>query len=319
MSSDVLLALDEISECDPKDVGAIVYSLTNGTGKQRANRSGLARPVASWRTFALSTGERSIGASMAEGGFRQKAGQTVRLLDVPVPRVHGAWDNLHGFANGASFSDAIKNAAATDYGHAGKAFVEALSRDKETDFSTDFAELKTLPEFQGRQDAEGQVKRAAERFALLAFAGELASIYGVTPWAEGAATEAAIIGFEAWLKMREGGISASAETLQIERAIREFIERHGDSRFSSLDKADDHDAPVRDRAGWWRTSPEGKREYLFNSSGMREALKGFDFNRALDELEQLGFIGKAGADGKRPKTIRVQGGLVRLYPVTLVE
>lgn len=317
MSNDVLLALDEISECDPKDVGAIVYALSNGTGKQRANRSGLARPVASWRTFALSTGERSIGASMAEAGIRQKAGQTVRLLDVPVHRVHGAWDNLHDFTSGAAFSDELKHAAATNYGHAGKAFVEALSRDKETDFSTDFAELKTLPEFQGREDAEGQVKRAAERFALLAFAGELASIYEVTPWAQGAATEAAIVGFEAWLKMREGGTSANTESLQIERAIREFIERHGDSRFSSLDGADSHDVPVRDRAGWWRQTPEGKREYLFNSSGMREALKGFDFNRALDELEQLGFIGKAGADGKRAKKVRTPQGPINLYAVAL--
>lgn len=317
MSNDVLLALDEISECDPKEVGHIVYSLTNGTGKQRANRSGLARPVASWRTFALSTGERSIGASMAEAGIRQKAGQTVRLLDVPVHRVHGAWDTLHGFTSGASFSDALKHAAATDYGHAGKAFVGSLSRDKETNFANDFAELKTLPEFQGREDADGQVKRAAERFALLAFAGELASIYGVTPWAEGAATEAAIIGFEAWLKMREGGTSANTESLQIERAIREFIERHGDSRFSSLDGADSHDVPVRDRAGWWRQTPEGKREYLFNSSGMREALKGFDFNRALDELEKLGFIGKAGADGKRAKNTRTPQGQIKLYAVTI--
>lgn len=317
MSNDVLLAIDEISECLPKEIGAIVYSLTNGSGKQRANRSGLARPVASWRSFILSSGERSVSASMAEGGSVQKAGQMVRLLDVPIDRAYGAWDSLHHFQSGAAFSDGLKHAAATNYGHAGKAFIDALSRDRETNFTSDFAELKTLPEFQGRQDAEGQVKRAAERFAAMAFAGELASMYGVTPWKEGAAIEAAIVGFEAWLKMREGGTSANAESLQIERAIRDFVERHGDSRFSSLDGADSRDVPIRDRAGWWRQTPEGKREYLFNSSGMREALKGFDFNRALDELEQLGFIGKAGADGKRARKVRTPQGPINLYAVSL--
>jgi putative DNA primase/helicase len=45
MFNDGLLALDEISECEPREVGAIVYSLGNGKGKQRASRTGSARGV----------------------------------------------------------------------------------------------------------------------------------------------------------------------------------------------------------------------------------------------------------------------------------
>ena len=52
--NDCLLALDEISECDPKEVGAIVYALGNGRGKQRASRTGSARGVVRWRCFVLS-------------------------------------------------------------------------------------------------------------------------------------------------------------------------------------------------------------------------------------------------------------------------
>lgn len=48
-----LLALDEISECDPKEVGAIVYSLGNGKGKQRASRTGNAKSVKRWECFYL--------------------------------------------------------------------------------------------------------------------------------------------------------------------------------------------------------------------------------------------------------------------------
>jgi putative DNA primase/helicase len=40
MANDSLLALDEISECDPKEIGAVVYALANGSGKQRANKNG---------------------------------------------------------------------------------------------------------------------------------------------------------------------------------------------------------------------------------------------------------------------------------------
>ena len=105
--NDSLLALDEISECDPRDVGEVVYMLGNGRGKARASRSGGARTVARWRSSVLSTGERSIETSMMEAGHRVKAGQSVRLLDVPCERRHGAWDELHGHASGPAFSDAI--------------------------------------------------------------------------------------------------------------------------------------------------------------------------------------------------------------------
>ena len=102
--NDGLLALDEISECDPRELGAIIYALGNGCGKQRANRSGAARHVMRWCCFVLSSGERSIGATMQEAGQHAKAGQTVRLLDIPVNRAFGARDELHGLSASA-FAD----------------------------------------------------------------------------------------------------------------------------------------------------------------------------------------------------------------------
>lgn len=41
-----LLALNEISECDPRDVGEVFYMQGNGRGKQRASRSGAAARLA---------------------------------------------------------------------------------------------------------------------------------------------------------------------------------------------------------------------------------------------------------------------------------
>ncbi len=85
--NDCLLALDEISECDPREVGAIVYALGNGRGKQRAGRTGSARAITRWRCFVLSSGERTIATTMQEGGHRAKAGQAVRLLDIGGARL----------------------------------------------------------------------------------------------------------------------------------------------------------------------------------------------------------------------------------------
>ncbi|WP_084153788.1 DUF927 domain-containing protein [Simplicispira psychrophila] len=313
MFNDSLLALDEISECDPRAVGETIYMLGNGRGKQRAGRSGAARAVARWRSSVLSTGERSITTTMAEGGHRIKAGQTVRLLDVPAQRQYGAWDCLHQFASGTEFSDALKREAATHYGHAGRAFLEKLSRDHDTSFSAALDAIKALPGLQGEGS---QAARAAARFAVLALAGELATTYGVTGWPKGAAIEAAAVGFAAWQSLR-GPDKGNSERGQIADRINGFLERHGDSRFTDADHEDEQRALlVRDRAGWWRDTSNGGRVYLFTSEGMREALKGFDFARALDTLQELGLIDRPGADGKRAKSTRIHGRVLKLYAVT---
>ncbi|MGE0070992.1 MAG: DUF927 domain-containing protein [Thiomonas sp.] len=305
--NDNLLVLDEISEADPRDVGMIAYMLGNGTGKQRASRTGTARAVTRWRTIVLSTGERTLATAMLEAGQRAKSGQAVRLLDVPVQRQHGAWDDLHGLPDGRAFSDAIKTAASQHYGHAGRQFLERLTRDTQ-DFGAALADFKSLPGF-SPDGAEGQDKRAAARFAMIALAGELATEYGLTGWGEGAATQAAIECFTLWRAARGRG---NSERRQIVEQIAAFVSRHGDARFSDI--ASTHDLPVRDRAGWWKDEG-GSRIYLFTAEGMREALKGFDFKAALDSLEAQGVIPAAGADGKRTQWHRVNGRAVRLYAV----
>lgn len=55
--------------------------------------------------------------------------------------------------------------------------------------------------------------------------------------------------------------------------------------------------------------------FLFTSEGLREALKGFDFARALDALQLAGLIAAPGADGKRARFVRIRGRGLKLYHV----
>jgi putative DNA primase/helicase len=304
--NDSLLVLDEISECDPRDVGAIVYALGNGKGKQRANQKGGARSVTQWRCSVLSSGERSVSTSMLEGGKQAKAGQAVRLLDVQASRAFGAWDELHGANDGASFSDAIKGIASTHYGHAGRAFIKSLASDGR-DFHKLLERFKVL---EGFVSEDGQEKRAAARLAVIALAGELAIEYRLVSWEGCEATNAAILAFDTWRTMRGAGNDEPKKILQ---AVADFIARHGDSRFSHVDR--NEETPVHNRAGWFRDRDMG-REYLFSSTGMKDALTGFDLKRALEALQVQGAI-VAGSDGKRSQPIRAAGTLQRLYVVKL--
>jgi putative DNA primase/helicase len=246
---------------------------------------------------------------MQEVGRLPKAGQTVRLLDVPAARVHGAWDELHDLPSGTAFSDAVKRAVVTHHGHAGRDFLEKLTRDHR-DFCAYFERFKGLDQFTVKE-AGGQARRTAARFALLALAGELATEYGITGWSAGAATKAAAEGFKAWRALRGNG---NDEWCKILAQVSAFIERHGDSRFSKLDS--NCEITVRDRAGWWEdTDTPSRRVYHFAPSGMREALKGYDFGRGLNALEEAGALPKADAEGKRSRLKHINGRSKRLYPL----
>lgn len=307
--NDTCLCLDEINEADPKEIGSIVYALGNGTGKTRANRVGGARQVFRWRLTLLSTGERTLAAQMAEGGKQPKAGQLVRLLNVPAARRHGVLDELHGFADGRALADHLKTLCGRNYGHAGPAFIEAILRNRR-DFGALLAELEALEHFKAGNSQEG---RGAARFALYGLAGELAIEWGILPWSEGEALKAAAEGYRLWRAARGGG---ATEDRQILEAVADFVARHGDSRFSEkAAEADKQRQPVvMNRAGWWIDLEDDEgRVYLFTPDGLREATKGHDFTRALNALDAAGWFHQRGSGGERARKTAIGTRKLGLY------
>ncbi|MER2514544.1 MAG: hypothetical protein ABTQ25_19395, partial [Nitrosomonas ureae] len=92
-----------------------------------------------------------------------------------------------------------------------------------------------------------------------------------------------------------------------------FIERHGDSRFSSLNST--ADITVRDRAGWW-INESGIRIYLFTAGGIKEALKGFDLKRSLDILVSVGALPEPNnLKGERLKQRKIDGKNTKVYEI----
>ena len=309
MFNDGLLALDEISECDPREVSAIVYALGNGVGKQRATRNGNARSVKRWQCSVLSSGERTVETTMLEANIKIKAGQTVRLVSVPVERNYGVWDNIYHCENGAIFTDMIKSASKKHYGLAGREFLEKLTID-ERDFNSEIELIKSLYScLTGR--SEGQIKRVISRFAMIAFAGELATEYGLTGWNKGDATAALSITLSEWLKTKPN--NENEEKNKVFEQLSSFIERHGDSRFSGI--LEQSNSPtIHNRAGWWRDESMS-RIYLFNKDGMREALKGFDFTTALNVLKKAEVLKCYDSSGSHSKPTWVGKRQVRLYEI----
>lgn len=304
--NDTALVLDEISECDPKEVGAIVYSLGNGTGKSRANLHGSARPVHRWRAVVLSSGERTIGATMAEANKHQKVGQAVRLLDVAASRRFGCFDTLHQAHGGRSLADQLKRAAGHHFGHAGPAMIERLVKDAR-DLTGLLDQMVELPAFAKTSELSG---RAATSFAVIALSGELAIEYGLVPWPQGEAVSAATEIYSNW---RDAQIGNRTEDSQILDAIRDFLARHGGSRFDDADNQEGRRA-TRDRAGWFKGDAGDARIWLFTRAGLQEAAAGHDLVRITAALDRAGWIVEREA-GKRSKSFRLEGNKHRLYCV----
>lgn len=311
-STDTLLALDEINEADGKEIGSIVYALANGRGKSRANRTGGARRIARWRTAVLSSGEKTLEARMLEAGARHHAGQDVRLLNVPADgRRYGTFDTIHGRDSARAFADELKTASARYYGTAGRAFVRFIVANLAEDFG---AMVKALAD---RMPAnEGQEARAARQFALIGTAGELATQAGITGWEPGAASKASMEAFACWRDARGSG---NAEAKKILDAVRDFVERHGDNRFTDVANPDAR--PLRgERAGYTRKDGDGRLVYLLTPGGLGEAIRGFDRKRALDVLEAQKWLkGSRGAKGERRTQHKINGRNVGLYWIDLPD
>lgn len=306
LHSDTLLALDELGEIDPKSLYEAAYALINGTGKTRANRHGEARQASRWRVFLLSTGELTIAARMSAGGIEAKAGQELRILDIPVCGKHGLFDSLHGRASGAALSDEVRNLAARHYGHAGPRFIAELVAALRGGLNL-ADELQPLLE---RFGVEGQERRAARTFAICGLAGELAVRWSVVPWKSGSAAKAAIHAFELW-RRRRGANEHGVEHASILRSLADFIDRHSDSRFSNIDGSADL---VRERAGYWRQDGD-RRLYLFTSGGLREATKGYDLMRVLAALDKAEALAATDLDKRSKKTRDPTGRAVSLYHI----
>ncbi|MDQ6867317.1 MAG: DUF927 domain-containing protein [Pseudomonadota bacterium] len=259
-SSDTLLALDELSQVETREVASSIYQLANGTGKARAGRDGALREPKTWRVMSLSSGEHTAETKLREDrGRKPRAGQAVRMLDVPADRGKGfgCFDHAGPEGDAGKLAKAFKHAAASYFGIAGPEFVRRLIAKEVT--GEDVRRL--IEEFirsNVKAGSDGQIDRAAQRLGLIAVAGELAIAAELVPWKEGEAHDAASWAFDQWIALR-GGTEAGEVSQAIDQ-VRLFMSLHGESRFDPL-LGEVLDRPVSNRAGWRRDHCE-KREWL---------------------------------------------------------
>lgn len=309
---DAVLLLDEIGQVDAREVGENAYLLANGAGKSRAGRTGGARDRASWRLLFLSCGEIGLSEHMGEIGKTPRAGQELRLAEIPADAGAGmgVFENLHEFRTGSEFAKALERAARRHCGTAFCAFLTELAERQETVPELVRDAQRKFEAHCLNDAAHGQARRVAGRFALVGAAGELATKWGITGWQPGEAMQAARTCFAAWLSRRGG--QGNQEEKAMLRQVREFIRRKGESAFTDWDRpandTDKHAPGKPDRAGYRRGCQDAEgndaQEYfLFNEAWRAVVCKGYDPAAVGRLLVAKGYCRK-GSETDRPWLVR---------------
>ncbi|WP_039046772.1 DUF927 domain-containing protein [Plesiomonas shigelloides] len=307
--NDSLLPLDEVGQgSSAKDVATSAYTLFNGAGKLQGAKEGGNRELKRWRTVAISTGEMDIETFLSAGDLKIKAGQLVRLLNIPMEKS----TVFNGLPNGKAHADALKEAWIDNHGAPGREWVKWLATHQE--------EAK-----QGVRDAQArwrglipsdygeQVHRVAERFAIL----EAALVVGamITGWSEQASRDAIQHSFNAWVK--EFG-TGNKEHQQIVEQCEAFLNAYGFSRYLPYPDTDVRDLPIKELAGY-RTGTHSSEEvfkfYTFPATFENEISEGFNSRQFAKALVSAGML-EAGDNGRhKKKALRKMGGKQHVFYV----
>lgn len=312
--NDGFLVLDELSQVDAKEAGQVAYMLANGAAKARATREGGNRAMRQWRLIFLSSGEQGLEDKLSEDGKKVRAGQEVRVPDIPCPP-SGMLDESHGLPGPGALAEHLKAQARRHYGHAARTFLERLcdewERREALQTKLRAMEAAWLTE-QVPAGADPQVRRVAGRFALVAVAGELAQRMGILPWPEGEASHAAAVCFWAWLDRR--GHAGASEVHRGIAAVLAFLEKHGMARF---DEWGDRDARPLNRAGTRKRAegPVDGWDFFLTPDAWKEACQGFGPREVARACADAGILESDGA-GKLARSIQVPGhGKSRCYVI----
>ncbi|MGR7527392.1 DUF927 domain-containing protein [Klebsiella aerogenes] len=312
--NDALMPLDEIGQgADPVEVWKSAYALFNGTGKLQGAKDGGNRELKRWRTVAISTGEVDMETFVAGAGRKVKAGQLVRLLNIPMSRAV----RFHGYKNGKQHADAMKDAYQNHHGVAGREWVRWLAEHRDE-------AIAAVREAEERwrslipADYGEQVHRVGSRFAILEAALLLGRV--ITGWDEQTCRDALQHSYNAWIGVFGTG---NKEIEQIIEQAVQFLSTFGMRRFAPL-PYDEQSLPINELAGYRNKGNHINDPLLFYvlpGVFKTEIAKGFDSGQFARTLFDAGILKKSPSDkGYQTLTPRLKHlGNIRLRSYLLVQ
>ncbi len=301
LRNDSFLNLDELRQATPKAVSDIVYMLTGGQGKARSTKAGKNKDSKQFGLMYTSTGEITLEDHLRRGNIELDAGLLLRFahLSSDAEKGYGVFECINYGSNSSELGNRINELASKHYGYAGIKWLEYLTSDKDAVMQQ---AKKLLDSFvkQHTQAKNGQANRVLRRFALVAVAGELATLAGITGWQQGRALEAVAQCFNNWLDSLGSG--ENMEETRILEHIKAFFEANGTSRFQELTAIGQKDGKViqqciHNRVGYY--DPHQKVYLVYPTMFKNEMCIGMNELNVKKVLVKHGWIEEFIEGGKR--------------------
>lgn len=226
--NDLVLPLDEMSHSDGRNIEALTYILGDGVGRGKGSKDGRGQRTQTWKTMVVSSSELTVSEKIQEGGKRRKGGSEVRLIDILADggNGQGIFTTTHDKTPKA-FADDLKAAASTEYGTAGRAFLEGLVDGVCIDdwVHEAHAIVRAFEDLARQPGMSSAVERVMSRFGLVAAGGVLAVRTGVLPINEDDVWNAVVWTFNRWLDQR--GTVGSKEAADCAHTLAEWLDGNG--------------------------------------------------------------------------------------------
>ena len=332
--TDLPLICDEIGQADGRNISKVLYMIGNESGKRRMTKGLQNKAAASWRLLLASSGEVSAEEFAKRYGVKVDDGINVRLANIEVTNDNGLgiFDKVPDGENPKGLADRLRQYTESRYyGTAGPEFIKWLVVDiKENGLEAFAKNLENgLTVFQKtvNSDTDPMVGRVARRFALVAVAGELAIQYGVLPWKQKTAWEAAQVCFQVW---RKGFKSKEDQAADLIRCVLEFHQSNRE-RFDEvtvLSTGDDIRRSTKDKLLGVIVLNNGHTEVVYFQGPFKTevlAKNGFPERESLKILKDSGILVSNDrlyffkiAKGKTYHGVP-EGRYIRLFPENWVE
>ncbi|VVE37404.1 hypothetical protein PPN31114_03978 [Pandoraea pneumonica] len=304
------LVLDEIGQAAPRVLSDAAYRLMNGTGKLRAHSDGTLAAGNFMTSVVITSGEESIVERIGQARHPTKLGQFARFITLAADYEHGAFANLHGRPNGASFAKSLNDSAYETHGVAWGDFVSYLCRHlskiKAVHIANDRKVKASLVEGTNIDMSDGICARVVGNFSLLYRAGSVAHQAGVFPVDEAEIRSALCQLLNTWHLNYQQHLRSPREAILDD--VRSFVQKH---RHDFPDWSSYTDPNQKTAIGFTYPQRDGSKSYAIFKWAFEELEKKHGRAALHDALIDKGWLAP-GSDNRPTQQLRLLRGAGRV-------
>jgi uncharacterized protein (DUF927 family) len=265
--------------------------LSNGVGKLRARKDGTAQKAVCFTVLGLTSGETGVATKLAEKNKTPTAGMGVRFIEIlaEVDPELGVFENIYHFENAAVFAQHLQRSSLDHCGVVIDEFMKFLVAGYDDVIAR---VIKIKDEWLKKYitgNVDGQIRRVAKKFALMAAVGEVAITQKILPFEKGEAITANKLLFDNWVAQRGG--TGSFELQAIKNRIISFIQEERNARLLNAN-GDGFDKNIKNIAGFIDYDQYGnfKEYWIYPSVFNREIIQSPNVKFFYKELAKDCFI-----------------------------